>query len=203
MKKRNIVVATAVAVLLAACIPSVHPYYTEKDVVFEPRLLGEWEDKEKTDQPEAWKFEAGKDKAYNLLVTEKEGKRGEFEARLFKLKEEYFLDIVPSDVHFETNQAELVAASMMTGHLLLRVPQMEPELKLAMFDFDWLEKYLKEHLKALAHHRENDRIVLTAETADLQSFVLKHLGEGELFAKPGEMVRKNRKPTSSEPAISK
>jgi hypothetical protein len=62
-----------------------------------------------------------------------------------------------------------------------------------MFAFDWLDKHLKEHPKALAHHRENDRLVLTAETADLQNFVLKHLGDGELFAKGGEMIRKAEK----------
>ena len=36
---------------------------------------------------------------------------------------------------------------------------------------------------------EDDRFVLTASTRDLQRFVLKHLAEGELFDKPGEMVR--------------
>jgi len=42
--------------------------------------------------------------------------------------------------------------------------------------------------------------VITAETADLQSFVLKHLAEGELFGKPGEMIRKSGKATGNERA---
>jgi hypothetical protein len=191
MKKRNLVLIAAVAVLLAACIPSVNPFYTDKDVVFETRLLGTWQEKDKTDEPQVWKFEEGKNKAYKLTVTEKEGKQGEFEAHLFKLKQQYFLDIVATEIG--TNIADLVTASLIPGHLLLRVPKIEPELNLAMFDFDWLDKHLKEHPKALAHHRENDRLVLTAETADLQNFVLKHLGEGELFAKGGEMIRRAEK----------
>ena len=178
-------------VWLSACIPSVNPFYTDKDVVFETRLLGAWQEKDKTDEPQVWKFEEGKNKAYKLTVTEKEGKRGEFEAHLFKLKQQYFLDIVATEIG--TNIADLVTASLIPGHLLLRVPKIEPELKLAAFDFDWLDKYLKEHPKSLSHHRESDRIFLTAETADLQSFVLKHLGESELFGKPGEMVRKTGK----------
>jgi hypothetical protein len=188
VKKRTLITIVAAGLLLAACIPSVHPYYTEKDVVFEPKLIGEWQEKDKAEEPQSWKFEEGKDKAYNLTVTEKEGKRGEFEAHLFKLKQDYFLDIVATEIG--TNVADLITASIIPGHLLLRIPQIEPELKLAMIDFDWLDKHLKEHPKSLAHHRENDRIALTAETAELQSFVLKHLGEGELFAKGGEMVRK-------------
>jgi hypothetical protein len=189
MKKRNIILIAAAA-LLGACIPSLNPFYTDKDVVFEAKLLGTWQEKEKADEPQIWKFEEGKDKAYNLTVTEKEGKQGEFEAHLFKLKQDYFLDIVATEIG--TNVADLITASLIPGHLLFRVPQFDPELKLAGTDYDWLQKYLKEHPKALAHHIANDRITLTAETADLQSFVLKHLGEGELFGKPGEMVRKDK-----------
>ena len=190
MKKRNIVLIAA-ATLLGACVPSLNPFYTNKDVVFEPKLLGTWQEKEKADDPEAWKFEEDKDKAYKLTVTEKEGKQGEFAAHLFKLKDQYFLDIVASDIG-GTNVADLITASLIPGHLLFRVPQIEPELKLAGTDYDWLQKFLKEHPKSLAHHIEDDRVTLTAETADLQSFVLKHLGEGELFGKPGEMVRKDK-----------
>jgi hypothetical protein len=201
MKKRNIVVSAAVALLLAACIPSINPFYTDKDVVFEKKLLGEWQDKEKADEPQIWNFEEGKDKAYKLTVTEKEGKQGEFEAHLFKLKQEYFLDIMATEIG--TNVSDLVKMSLISGHLLLRVSQIDPELKLAMTDVDWLDKHLKEHPKALAHHRDDDRIFLTAETADLQSFMLKHLGEDELFGKPGEMIRKTKKEAANEPATAK
>ena len=201
MKKSNVIAVVVAAALLAACIPSVHPYYTEKDVVFEPKLLGEWQEKDKTEEPQIWNFEKGKDQAYDLTVSEKEGKRGQFEAHLFKLKQDYFLDIVATEIG--TNVADLITASLIPGHLLLRIWQIEPELKLAMIEIDWLEKYLKEHPRALAHHRENDRIVLTAETAALQSFVLKHLGEDELFAKGGELIRKGKKEPAKEPATGK
>jgi hypothetical protein len=201
MKKRNALVIAAVALLLPACIPSINPFYTGKDVVFEGKLLGEWQEKEKSDEPQIWNFEEGKDKAYKLTVTEKEGKQGEFEAHLFKLKQDYFLDIMVTEIG--TNVADLAKVSLIPGHLLLRVSQIDPEFKLAMIDVDWLDKYLKEHPKALAHHRDEDRIFLTAETTDLQSFVQKHLGEDELFGKPGEMIRKTKREPAREPAEKK
>jgi hypothetical protein len=74
------------------------------------------------------------------------------------------------------------------------VPQIEPELKLAFFNFDWLYQQLTNHPSILAHHREGDRFVLTATTRELQRFMLKHLAEGELFDKPVEMIRQ-AKPT--------
>jgi hypothetical protein len=189
MKNRNLIATLGAAALLCACIPSVNPFYTAEDVVFDPRLLGTWQEKDKKDDPEIWKFESTTNKTYKLAVTEKEGKQGQFDAHLFKLKQEYFLDLIPDDCEYATNQADLVAFSMFPGHLLVHVLQIEPELKLAFFDFDWLQKYLEKNPKALAHHREGDHLLLTAATRDLQKFVLKHLGEGELFDKPGVMVR--------------
>jgi hypothetical protein len=201
MKKRNFITLAAAAVLLCSCIPSVNPFYTDQDVVFDARLLGEWQEKDKSDNPDVWKFESATNNTYKLTVTEKEGKQGRFNAHLFKLKQEYFLDLIPDDCHYATNQADLVAASMFPGHLLVHVPQIEPELKLAFFDFGWLGKFIEKHPKALAHHKEGDHIVLTAGTRDLQRFVLKHLGEDELFEKPDEMIRKTNNSSRRGPAV--
>jgi hypothetical protein len=73
MKTRILIFIAAGGLVLAACIPSVHPFYNDKDVVFEPRLAGQWQEKEKKDPPQVWKFEAGPDKSYKLNVTEEHG----------------------------------------------------------------------------------------------------------------------------------
>lgn len=179
----------AVALLVGACIPSVNPFYTAKDVVFESGLVGEWQVKEGADEPQLWKFEKDKSNSYKLTVTEKDGKQGEFSAHLFTLKGNYFLDLIPSDCNYATNQAGLVAAAMFPGHLLARVPQLGPELKLAFSNYDWLEKYLKANPKAIGHRVEDRGILLTADTSELQKFILKHMGTNELFTAPGELVR--------------
>lgn len=189
MKKQNLIAFAACAILLAACIPSVNPFYTDKDVVLDPHLVGEWQEKGKTNEPEVWKFELSTNNAYQLTVTE-EGKTGEFSAHLFQLKQEQFLDLIPTDCDYASNQAYLVAFSMFPGHLLMRVGQIEPELKLGVCNYDWLEKFLKENPAAIGHHIEDEHILLTAETGDLQKFVLQHLGTNELFKEYGEMVRR-------------
>jgi hypothetical protein len=190
MKKRNLMAIGAVVILLAACIPSVNPFYQEKDVVFDSHLVGEWQEKDNTNNPDIWKFERSTNNAYDLTVTEEGGKIGKFRAHLFKLKQEQFLDLIPTDVDYATNQAFLVEVSMFPGHLLMRVGQTDPELKLAVGDYDWFEKYLQKNPKALSHHTEYERIVLTAETRDLQKFVLNHLGTNELFKEYGTMMRR-------------
>lgn len=188
MKKRNIIAVAAMAILLAACIPSVNPFYADKDVVFDQRLLGEWQEKGNTNNPEMWKFEQTTNNAYTLTVVEN-GKTGEFSAHLFKLKQEQFLDLIPTKCDYATNQADLVAYAVFPGHLLVHVSGIEPGLKIAFFDFDWLEKYLNKNPKAIEHRVEDSGVLLTADTRDLQKFVLKHLGTNELFKDAGEMVR--------------
>ena len=191
MKKRFLIAVTAAAALLSACIPSLYPFYGEKDVTFDARLLGEWRVNDAREGQEVWKFEKTDSNAYQLTTTEKDGKHGEFQAHLFKLKQEYFLDLIPAKVDYATNQADLVAYAMYPGHLLFRVPQIAPELKIAAMNYDWLEKYLKANPKALAHHGDEKLgITLTADTQALQRFVMKHLGEGELFGEAGILVRR-------------
>ena len=189
MKTKTLTALAGCAILLTACFPSVNPFYTETDLVTDPKLPGEWREKDKTNSV-VWRFEIADEKSYKLSITEEDGKQGEFEARLLKLKDERFLDLTPSKLDYATNQAVLVAAAMIPGHLLVRVSQIEPELKLALFDNDWVEKYLEANPKAVAHQVRDHTVIFTAETVALQKFVLAHLGEGELFAKSETMVRK-------------
>jgi hypothetical protein len=189
MNTRKLIAVAGLALCLPACIPSLNPFYTEKDLVFDARLTGTWQEKREGQEADVWRFEKSGDKTYKLAMTDKEGKQGEFTAHLFKLKQDYFLDLIPNDCNYATNQTDLVAWSMYPGHLLARVPQIEPELKLAFFNFDWLYQQLTNSPSVLAHHREGDRVILTATTRELQHFILKHLSEGELFDKSVEMVR--------------
>lgn len=189
MKKRNLFAIVGVAVLLVACIPSVYPFYTDKDVIYDQHLTGEWLDNDNTNDLTNWTFERSTNNTYKLTVSES-GKTGECTAHLFKLKQEQFLDLIPSKCDYATNQNDLVQFSMFPGHMVVRVAQVEPRLKMAFFNFDWLEKYLEKNPHALAHHIEGERIVLTADTPALQAFVLKHLGTNELFQEYSDMVKK-------------
>ena len=200
MKATNALGFAAVALFLSACVPSVNPYYLDKDVSFDARLIGEWHPTKNGEERESWRFEDNGDKTYKLTVTEQDEKKGVFTATFFKLKNYSFLDLTPQECSFATNQAELVSFCMLPGHLLVNVAQVEPTLKLAFFNLDWLEKHLKANPKALAHRNwgagEKDRVVLTGSTDQLQGFVLNHMKPGELFDDYGELARS----TNSAPA---
>jgi hypothetical protein len=171
----------AILALVAACVPSVNPFYTDKDVVTDARFAGTWMEDEDKDQPVTWKFTATTNSAYVCTVTEDKGKTGSFEGHLFKLGAEFFLDLTPTECNYATNQAGIVGVAMIPGHLLVRVRFAEKKLSLALCDPDWLKKLLEKNPSAVAHRVVDGSIILTAETGALQKFVLKHLGKDELF----------------------
>jgi hypothetical protein len=203
MKKPILPLIATALVLLSACIPSVHPFYTDEDLAFDSRLLASWGPKGDASK-ERWAFTAADAKTYHLEIIDNEGKTGEFEAHLFKLGQHLFLDLTPRTAKPDPSQADLVQWSLIPGHLLARVYQIEPTFKMAMVDFKWLEGFLKANPSVLAHRISSDAlVVLTAGTQQLQQFVLAHLGADELFKSAedsDEMERKTDQPPKSPAA---
>lgn len=180
--------------LIAACVPSVNPFYTDKDVITDARLAGTWVEDEDKDSPASWKFETATNNSYAVALTEDKGKTGKFEGHLFKLGADLFLDLTPTECEYATNQAGTVGTAMIPGHLLLRVKLEAKKLSLAFCDPDWVKKFLEKNPAAIAHRKVDGSIILTAETSALQKFVKQHLGKDELFNDGGDL--KKQTPTA-------
>jgi hypothetical protein len=181
----------AALLLLAGCIPSVHPFFTARDIVRDPRLPGAWQCED-----ERWTFtNAEEDDGACVLVVEetKKGKRSELTARLFRLDDSLFLDLQPRELDLR-GQHDLAVVSMIAGHLLLRVHALGDTLEVSFCNYEWLGKYLSAHPAELAHRTDrrghsDDASVITAETPALQAFVRAHLAEGELFERRSQAKR--------------
>jgi hypothetical protein len=185
MKKITFGLLVAAAAILAGCVvTSVCPFYTEKDLVFEPALVGDWikEGKNAADY-EVWKFEKSAARAYRFTLIEAD-KATVMEAHAFKLQGQLFLDIasIDQDIH------------AIPPHYLLKVSQVTPALRMSELNHDWLNGLLGKEPNAIPHHlvRSGDkpddrRVVLTANTAELQEFVLKHLKTEDAWKDSFEM----------------
>jgi uncharacterized protein (UPF0128 family) len=170
------------AFLLGGCLPvmSLHPLYTEKDVVYEERLLGTWVDD--SNSPETtWEFNRIEEpnNAYNLVFSDEEGKKGSFVAHLVKLQNRLFLDVYPSKPPWETedpNKLELPYNSffLMPAHTFIKIDFNGPQLKMWLTNDEEMKKLLKEEPNAVKHTFIEDRLILTAPTKELQNFVLKY-----------------------------
>lgn len=186
-------IALLLALALAGCVPSWNPFYTEKDLVSDAALVGAWRPTQAGDtSPETWAFSKNADKLYELAQIDEDGCRATFEARLFALEGHRFLDMYLTKIEGEERKLNAWAnISLVPAHLLLKVDQIEPTMKLAAMNPDWMQKHLKQHPESLAHRIvSGDTVVLAASTAGLQKFILAHLDDREFFGGAMEMKRK-------------
>jgi hypothetical protein len=187
MKKRHLLPLAGCALLLAAClVTSVYPFYTGKDVAFEPALAGNWTNS--TDAQERWGFEAINTNSYRLTYITKDS-TNVMQATLFKLRGNLFLDLFTSEIKDDVQPPPI------PSHFLFRMNQIKPSVKMAPLNYEWLAKLLDANPKALRHHligdekdKDKQRLVLTADTAELQKFIIKHLYTTDAWKDESELV---------------
>lgn len=198
------------AALLGGCVPifSINPLYTEKDVVFKEELLGVWAD---PNSPEgAWEFKRNDESknAYQLTVDIGDEAKGLFDARLVNLKGQLFLDVYPAQKGLNQTMEGLEEkakdpnstvwplnfAFLVPVHTFIKVDSIEPMLTMRLTDDDLMEKLLEQDPKAVKHAvLDEDRVVLTASTEELQAFVLKYAAGDKLFENPFALKRTKAK----------
>jgi hypothetical protein len=179
---------SVVTLLLTGCLAiSVYPFYSEKDVAFEAALLGHWT--KTTDSKEQWTFDKKGEKAYQLTYTDGE-KKYVMDAHPFRLKGELFLDL------FNPDGPNDIMPPPVPTHLLMRVFQLTPTLRMAALDYEWLSKLLEKDPAAVRHHlvvtdekAQNPQIVLTADTPELQKFIGNNLKTEDAWKDPCDLKR--------------
>ena len=187
------------AALLGGCVPvmSLHPLYTEKDVVLENGLLGAWVDE--SDNPETiWQFSRIDEpkNAYKLVFSDTEGKKGSFVAHLVKLQNRFFLDVYPSELPSkieDPNKLDLPFNSffLIPVHTFLKIDFNGPKLKMWITNDEDMKQLLKEKPNAVKHTFIENKLILTAPTKELQNFILKYADDKRVFK--GEIVLGRKK----------
>ena len=175
-------------ILLAGCIPSLQPFYTDPDVVFEEKLLGDWSGE---NEKESWTFsKADAAKVYSVKYVDQDGKEGPFVAHLFKLDDRMYLDFFPDDP--ELKQNSFYAIHLLPAHTLMRVNLDGDTLKMAVMNGDAIKKMIETDPAAIRHEKLDNTSVLSASTAELQAWIRKE-GDKLFSDDPMELKRKAAK----------
>ncbi len=190
MRKKIIASILTVVWCFAGCVvTSVYPFYTAKDLVEFPELVGDWKSTDTTEK-EVWTFSAT-EKARYILSINNESKE-QHDTHVFKLGAQRFLDFVPHK-----------SEEIIPPHYIAKLDLTNQVLSVVTMDYEWLAKLLEKDPKAVRHvkvpaNADEFRVVLTADTAELQAFLLKHVAtEG---AWPSVQTRaKIIPPTDSKP----
>ena len=167
-------------ILTAACVPSLHPLYTDQDLTMEPALIGTWVDKK---TGESWTFSSSEKLKYTLVHVDSDGSRDKYDARLVKVGNELFLDIVPAKSDSADNR-------FIATHTFVHVISKESTVQISYMEPRWLKDFLKDNPSAIRHEKVNGEILLTSSPKETQKFLLEHLDTREAFSSPDALVRK-------------
>ena len=169
--------------LLGGCVPSLHPLYTDKELVFQEELLGTWVES----GGQEWRFEKSEgEKSYDLTVGDG-SEKGEFIAHLVKIDGMLFLDLFPEKPQLEANN--FYKLHLLRVHTFMKIELIEPTLQMRMIDPDKMQDMLEDNPTLIKHEILEDGIVLTASTEQLQQFMIEHANDEGLFGDASELKR--------------
>ena len=188
--KMKVIAFYLLALVLGGCVqPSLHSLFTKDQVFFDSNLSGVWKE---ADSNETWHFSRFEDaNGYKLVITQKDGKRGTFLAGLGKLENSLFLDVYP--VESGEPGIDFYKEHLLSAHSFMRVQQIDSTLKIAIVDSDKINKIIKADPNAVRYEKVDDRIILTADTNELQNFVIEYGinaadDANSIFDKPVEFI---------------
>ena len=173
--------------LLSGCIVrSLHPLYTDENVIFDARLIGQWAEE---DSKEIWEFSQQGEQRYKCVVYEEDGEQSILVARLLEIKGKMFLDFFPTDS--DRQEGVFYQLHVLPVHSFAYVKQIEPTLQIRFPSSDWLQELLEKNPDAIRHEvLGKDDIILSASTEALQTFWLAHLDTEDAFDELSNLQRK-------------
>ena len=175
-------------------VVSIHPLFEERDLRFEPLLLGSWSG---DNQDEKGTFRKAGEKGYELVITKiekdpatKEEPSESYTVRLVELAGQRFLD-------WSSRYSRL---GSIPGHLFFKFQLDEDVLRLTLLDDTWLEhKVVDQRFLTYAQAScgtQKGPVVLTASTRELQNLVLSHAQDAAVF-KEEIKLRRMQEPESA------
>jgi hypothetical protein len=177
--KRIVVVVMLLGLTGCGPIFSLHRFFSEDDVVFEPALLGLWVD----DDGNWWTVRADGSDGYEFINTpafwDTEGFPS-MNATLFRLGETLFIDFAPGEEgNCETCEMVDMPALFpaIPVHMVAVVDLGDDTLALGTLDEDWVREQIEKGRMEIKHERTDDGIFLTASTGSLRELLLRAAAE--------------------------
>ncbi len=191
MKKKNgFFIVIGLILFITGCIPSLHPLYFDEDRIELPLIEGHWI----SDSDDHWEFLKVKDEpSYILNYTEKlqkgeqnpKSQFANFNANIVKLGGCYFMDLYPRENDYLNQMNDFMAVHFLTAHTFLKLEFRDELLLIYQMSPEWLESLFDEHKIRISHERlDDENIVLTASTKELQKFITKYADDEDAFMDP-------------------
>lgn len=191
MKTRNLVLILSVALFSPGCVIwSFYPLYTEKDLFANEILTGNWTDGDslqwKFEHPERENPKSIDKKSYELHLTDYDKKETTYDVNIIQLEGIYFLDFYvteiaganSSDSNSKLNYWNL---HVIPVHTFAKLTATGNTLQIEWFNGDWLTEQIEAKKIKIRHEKNNESLLLTAKTVDLQKLAVKYANTEAAF----------------------
>ena len=183
------VVISCIPLTVGCWIPALQPLYDSNNTVWDEELLGAWSSPDCTrvlaneSNDCTLVFRRGSSaNEYELVLTDERGLETALLARLVRLGESRFLDTYINE--YRPDLPAAYAIHTFPVHVFWRVQLEKNTLTLSRMSDLWLEKALKEQKVATPYQKvDDDFIILTGSTAELQKFFEKNAHNAEAFSR--------------------
>lgn len=181
MNGKNLIIALGIVAIMAGCVPSIYPLYTEKDLVSDPSLVGTWLDK---DEEETWTFTQGDGQSYDMSISG-EDSTVMFRAHLLELDGHRYIDLYPNPPAWDDSPYRDL---MLPLHWFGSISIDGDTLVLSLMDPDDLAAMADSGINIPSYMDVDNLRILTASTEELQQFVVDN-PDKDVFAVRGRMFR--------------
>jgi hypothetical protein len=198
MKKFALLTALFLGILiLEGCLTTLHPIFTEKDLVFDSRLAGSWKNVKDGStatyrqatandlQSLSTALQRNANKIYILEEKDAQSKTtSAYYAFLVKLGNYYYLDYYPAGLKENQSADEFFTAHYIPMHSIYRVNfNGDLSFDLQQLDGGYLENLIRNKKIRLRHEVTNDgNYVITAPTTELQQYLVKYSDVPEAYS---------------------
>jgi hypothetical protein len=197
MKTKNALVLMAFMFsLLAGCIPSLHPLYTDGDRKRMDAITGKWLS---DDSSSMYRITADRDEPSYLFTYSDLSRTGgpfgndsssaDFIVNLVSLNGSDFMDFFPGENDDLENLNILLQVHLIPAHTFAKFRVTQDTIIIWRFDPEWLEDLFDENRIRISHEKIDDQIVLTASTEELQKFVSKYADDPSAYVEPEILIR--------------
>ena len=208
MKKVSIILSFAfLLIFFSSCLTTLHPIFTEKDLAYDPKLIGTWnierEGNKETVIISSLATENSlelpgnisdiKEKGYLISYQHEHSENPErYVAFLARIGKYLYLDYYPAYKKEDQKIDEIFGAHYVKMHTSYRVEILnDGSFELSQLDGSYVESLIDQKKIRINHEMGvYDNIVITASTSELQKYLIKYSDEPEAYESKKTIFKK-------------
>jgi len=208
MKKASIILGfTFLLIFLSSCLTTLHPIFTEKDLAYDPKLIGTWNIEREGNKERVTISNLAtensvelpgnishiKQKGYLISYEHEHSENPErYIAFLARIGKYLYLDYYPAYKKEDQKIDEIFGAHYVKMHTSYRVEILnDGSFELSQLDGSYVESLIDQKKIRINHEMgAYDNIVITASTSELQKYLIKYSDEPEAYESKKTIFKK-------------